>query len=417
MGTMHGSTQLSRLRRRFILTALIAFTVVLTIICVIINLWNYHLICQRADDMINLIYENGAPPSKPSRPTTPSTSGLRITAETPFKTRYFIVTFNKNGEIDSLDASHIAMIDKSDIKTMASEILKGSQQRGFQGTYRFALFNSDDTSTVVVLDCIGDLDAFTLFRNITIIVCATCVVITLGLLIPLSKRAMQPFMANSERQRRFVTDASHELKTPISIISANNDLTEQLSGPTPWTESTRRQIKRIDQLVKDLVELSRADETLDETASKIDLSLIAQETVDEFSPLARAAGKDVETTIESALCVLGNKTELERLIGILFDNAIKYCDGEEPIRFELKNFRHHAQIVISNPCSNLSPADIDHIFDRFYRADPSRARATGSYGIGLALARAIVQKHEGDIQAELKGRIVRFLITFPLYRA
>ena len=417
MGTGHGNAQSSRLRTRFILTAAIAFSIALTVVCFTINLWNYHLVCQRADDMVDLISENGSAPSEPPQPDSQSDSGLRITAETPFETRYFIATFDEDGTISSLDASHIAAIDNSDMISMASEILGEPRQRGFYSTYRFATFTASDSLTVIVLDCTGDLDSFELFRNVSVAVCAACVVVALALLIPLSKRAVRPFATNLERQRRFVTDASHELKTPIAIISANNDFTEQLSGPTQWTESTRHQIERIDGLVRDLVELSRADEPLDDAASRMDLSRVAREVCSSFSPLALAAGKTLNPSIEAALNVMGNEAELERLVGILLDNAIKYSDGEGPIRLELKSAGHHAQLVVSNPCSNLSPDDIDHIFDRFYRSDSSRARATGSYGIGLALAQSIVLKHGGDIRAKLGEGSVSFLVTLPLLRA
>lgn len=302
--------------------------------------------------------------------------------------------------------------------SMAREILEGAQSGGFHGTYRFAVFQGDDLVTIVVLDCAGDLDSLELFRNVSIAVCAVCALIALALLVPLSRQAVRPFVVNLERQRRFVTDASHELKTPLAIISANNDLTEQISGPTKWTESTRRQIERVDGLVRGLVELSRADEPLDETAaSTVDLSRVVRAACDDFAPLALAAEKDLGSTVEDGLSVRGSEPELERLVGILLDNAIKYCDGAGPIRLELRGARRRAQIVVSNPCSTLSADDIDRIFDRFYRADTSRARATGSYGIGLALARAIAERHGGSVRAELDGGSVRFLVTLPLCRA
>lgn len=417
MGTRRGDARSSRLRRRFILTATGAFSVALAVVCAAINLWSYHLVCQRADDMIDLIYENGEAPSEPSRSDSSNGLGLRITAETPFRTRYFVVAFDEAERIVSLDSSHIAAIDHSGMASMTHEILELSQRRGFQGAYRFARFDEDGLSTIIVLDCTGDLDFFELFRNASVAVCATCVVIALVLLVPLSRRAVRPFADNLERQRRFVTDASHELKTPVAIISANNDLTERLGGPTQWTESTRRQIERIDGLVRDLVELSRADEPLDEAAaSRVDLSRVASEACDDIAPLALASGKSLSTAIGDAVCVTGIEAELKRLVGALLDNAVKYCTDEGPIRLELRGTGRRALLVVSNPCSNLSPDDVDHVFDRFYRSDPSRTRSTGSYGVGLSLARAIARKHGGDIRAKLEGGSVSFLVTLPLCR-
>lgn len=423
MGAARGSDQISRrLRRRFILVASGAFSIALVVICVTINLWNYRLVSQRADGMLNLIHENGGIPSESPQAGATDAIDLRITAETPFQTRYFTVTLNRDGSLESLDASHVAAIGDAKMVALAREAVESGGSRGFRGSYRFAVFEEGASQTVVVLDCSGDMAAFELFLAVSIAVCGACALIALVALIPLSRLAARPFAENQERQRRFVTDASHELKTPVAIIAANNDLIEQTNGPNQWTESTRAQVERADALIKDLVELARADEPLDAaTRVPVDLSSVTNRTCDAFAPLAQASEKDVELQVEDGLHVMGNEAELEHLAGILLDNAIKYCEGTGPIRLTLSCARRHAgkeaRLVVSNPCSNLSGKDVRHLFDRFYRSDSSRSTGTGGYGIGLALARAITHKHGGTIRAKLDEGGVSFVVTLPLVRA
>lgn len=425
MGAAHGSDLFSRrLRRRFILAASGAFSVALLIICITINLWNYHLIGQRADAMLDLIHGSGEVPSEPPQSGSSAATDLRITAETPFQTRYFTVRLSQSGSLETLDASHVAAIGDSEMVSMAREALEGGRSRGFfHGSYRFAVYEEEGESlSVVVLDCSGDIEALELFLTVSIGVCGACALIALALLLPLSRLVVRPFAANQERQRRFVTDASHELKTPVAIIAANNDLIEQTGGQNQWTESTRTQIRRASALISDLVELARADESPDATPrAPVNLSSVTVGARDAFVPLAEAGGKELDCEVEDGLSVMGDAAELERLLGILLDNAIKYCEGSGPIRVVLDDVRRRtgrgARLVVSNPCTNLSAEDVEHVFDRFYRADASRSTGTGGHGIGLALARAIVRRHGGDIRAQLGEGVVSFVVTLPLARA
>lgn len=422
MSIVRDSDQFSRLRLRFIITAAGAFSIALLIICATINLWNYSLISQQADSMIDLIHESGEVPSQPPQPSSADTSGLRITAETPFQTRFFTVAVSKNGDSTVCDSSHIAAVEESEMVAIAHNILERARSRGFYESYRYAVFDEGDSLTIVVLDRSSDINAFESFLAVSIAVCGACALIALLLLVPLSKRAVKPFLENQERQRRFVTDASHELKTPIAIISANNDLIEQINEPNQWTESTRAQIKRVDEPIRNFIELARSDEPLDQrTCSTIDLSRLALSATEAVTPLEEADGKHIEREVEDDIVITGNTDELERLIGILLDNAIKHYEGTGPIRLSLHHSKRRtarkAELIVTNPCSNLSYDDTARLFDRFYRADSSRSRGTGGYGIGLALAQAIATKHGGSISAELGKGSVNFVVVLPFARS
>lgn len=413
---------LPRLRRRLVLAAVGSAALALAAICLAINVLNYALTCQRADGMAEVIHDNGGIPLHPSNRSPSLPAGMGSLAEMPYRTRYFTVTLDDEGGTVSLDTSHVAAVDATEALDMAREILAGGRLTGFRGSYRFSVFDDGGGErTVVVLDCSTALDALQAFQGASAAVWAVCILITLALVIPLSARAIRPFEENATRQRRFVADASHEIKTPIAIISANNDLIERLDGPNRWTESTRTQVERIDGLVRGLMDLARAEEPPDRSSiGPVDLSRVADDACGEFQPLSDARGEALVRKLEEGVTVTGSTDDMERLVGILLDNAIKYCEGAGPVVLELASARRRgrrvAVLTVSNPCSALSEGDADLIFDRFYRADPSRSRDTGSYGIGLALARAIVGNHGGSISAEVARGSVSLVVTLPLRR-
>lgn len=420
MGRARRRDPVVRLRQRFVIASFGAISVALIIICTAINVWNYLTICQRADDMTELIYRYGGVPDRAVIKNSKELVAESFTAETPFETRYFIAVFDEKGELTSLDAEHIAALDQAERKDMARELAAGDEQTGFRDQYRFAVFSEAGQTTVVVLDCFGDLHASTNFRRGSIAVCGTCALIALALLIPFSRRAVSPIARNLESQRRFVTDASHELKTPIAIIAANNDLLEDLEGENRWTQSTRAQVERLNHLVNGLVELARAEEPLDNAAiTPVDLSDVVRRACTEASPLAEVEGKVLACTVEDAVVVNGSELELAALTRALLDNAVKYCTGAGPIDVALAHdpaARSRVHLTVSNPCSNLSPDDMPHLFDRFWRSDTSRARKTGGYGIGLAMVQAVARKHRGGVGARLENGRVTFTVTLPAAR-
>lgn len=219
-----------------------------------------------------------------------------------------------------------------------------------------------------------------------------------------------------EVRRRFVSDASHELKTPLAIISANTGLLSASLGENQWLESTRAQVGRLDRLIQNLIELARTEEALpDEAAAPVPLGRVAERALEDFRPLAEAAGKTLDGRIEPELVLPGVEDNLARLCALLLDNAVKYCDEGGAIRLTLARRGRWAVLSVSNPCAGLDAAQLPRLFDRFYRADSSRARSSGGYGIGLSTARAIVARHHGRLTARLSGGTVTFTAVLPLF--
>jgi hypothetical protein len=292
---------------------------------------------------------------------------------------------------------------------------KPFDSRGYVDHYRFGLFPSEDGgSTMIVMECFLMLQAADNMLLITVLIFLVCALIVFLLLLFFSGRAIRPFAENLERQRQFVTDASHELKTPLSILSADLDLLSNPCGESRWLESARTQIARLDRLIKDLVELARTEERIEgDTVEEFSVTEIAQASVDAFQPAAEADGKTLVSEIGADINTKGVRDNFFCLFSILLDNAVKYCDPEGTIRLSLSQHGKNIYISVSDPCKGIDTAQLSRYFDRFYRVDPSRSRSTGGYGIGLSTAKAIVIRHHGHIANSYADGVITFTAKIP----
>ena len=406
------------LRRRFLLIAMASLAGTLTLLCLAINLGYRHMVTQRADAAVEMLHQTGGAFQIPDAPVDPAAhGGFQVTPETPFETRYFIVHLTENREVTEVDAEHIAALDRRMVVEWVGNILDGGKHSGYTSYYRYGVFaEPDGGTTIVVLDCFLQLQGAGGVLRISLLAAGVCLLTVFLLLLLLSRRVTRPFVENLERQRQFVTDASHELKTPLAIISANTGLLSASLGENQWLESTRAQVGRLDRLIQNLIELARTEEALpDEAAAPVPLGRVAERALEDFRPLAEAAGKTLDGRIEPELVLPGVEDNLARLCALLLDNAVKYCDEGGAIRLTLARRGRWAVLSVSNPCAGLDAAQLPRLFDRFYRADSSRARSSGGYGIGLSTARAIVARHHGRLTARLSGGTVTFTAVLPLF--
>ena len=215
-----------------------------------------------------------------------------------------------------------------------------------------------------------------------------------------------------QKQKQFITDAGHELKTPLAIISANTEVLEMCEGENEWLTSIKNQTVRMDGLVKNLVTLAKADESkIKRQTAKFNLSKAVSETASGFETAAKLANRNFAINVTESIYYRGEESELRQLISILCDNAIKYSDEQGIISLNLYKSGKSVVIEMYNTCEYVDPESVKSIFDRFYRADQSRSRETGGYGIGLSIAKAIVERHRGKIRAFTNGTTA---ITFKI---
>ena len=394
---------LKKLRDRFILSATAAFAIVMLMLVVGINALNYTMTAGRQDEMLAGIMEyermrGSRPPGKaPMISDMPWADG----PEADYTTRFFIVHCSAKGEITDIFHEHISSVDQEKIRRKVEKILSGNREKGYWEDYRYMVRQEENGFKIVFLNVFRDRRLVRSLLWISVVTALVSLSVVFALTALFSGRAIQPYLRNIERQKRFITDAGHELKTPLTSISTSADILAMELDGDEWVRNIQKQTARMTRLVSDLVALSRLDEeTPFPEKTEFSVSDAAWETAEAFAPLAEAGGKSWTQRIEENLRLTGDCAAVQRLLSILLDNAVRYSAEGGFISLEV--CRRHNRIVleVSNTCGPLPLPDLDRLFDRFYRPDESRSSAAGGTGIGLSMARAIAEAHGGKITAE-----------------
>ena len=406
---------LKKLKFRFILLAMISMTATLIIAFAAVNITLRMQITENTDSIIDMLYENGG--QFPLFNYAEEKSGQLFRSETPYRTRYYAAYITSDGTLVRADFSHIALSNIDAITAQIDEIARSKKQRGYIERYRFGKFEYSEGFMVIGVDCTSDLVTVDLLAAVTLVTIITCVVIVLVLLLVFSGRVLRPFEENREKQRRFITDAGHELKTPIAIIRSNTEVLEMTDGESKWLTNIKQQTERMSKLVKGLVELSKMDEqTLSEKEKqRVILSEIVTNSAESFRVPAESKGIAIETDIAPDIAVMGDLEDIVRVTGILLDNAIKYTDDRKLLSVKLFTRSKKAVLKISNSCAGLDRESVPKFFDRFYRGDSSRSSQTGGYGIGLSMALMIIKNHKGRLTASYSDdEIITFTAELSL---
>lgn len=398
-----------RLQRRFILISTVAVLSVVVLVFGVIFVLNISSMNRNMDMLADRVSEGGGrfPDSFDEHPrfdNIPPKSEPNfdfITPETPFSTRHFTVFFNENGEVSETFTESIYAIDADMAIQYAERAVNDKNDRGWIQSYRYKIFSTDFGIGVVFVD--GSMSRSVLMQSTTIagVVLIACAALVLILIFILSKKAVKPIAESYEKQKQFVTDANHELKTPLTLILANVDIAEAELGQNEWLNDIRSEGHRMTELVNQLVALSRIDEDGHKmNVTEVSLGELVADTVSEFELLAKERGKALAAVVDKQITYLGDEALLHRLVGILMDNAIKYCDNGGEIGVTL----HHGRrivLTVENTYAAVGEIELNRLFDRFYRADKART-FTGGYGVGLSMAKAIVENHKGEITAYKK---------------
>lgn len=246
---------------------------------------------------------------------------------------------------------------------------------------------------------------------------AAALLLLLGVSILLARWATAPVARAWQQQRQFLSDASHELKTPLTVILSNAELLEAAplgERPARWADNIRSEAKRMRSLVEEMLTLARADNAVRSAVmAETSLSDLATDCVLAFEPVAFEAGKPLESDVAPDVTVLGDGDKLRQLVGVLLDNAIKYGRDGGTITLTLRRTDRQARLTVSNPGDPIPPDQLRRLFERFYRADASRGEQTG-FGLGLPIAASIASEHRGTLKAESDAASTRFLFTMPL---
>ena len=404
-----------KLQRKFIAITMVSVTLVMLVLGVSINVINYISTNNDLNTRLEMIFENEGSvpqfsvPGKPGQRHDP-----HFTAETPFSTRYFVLRYTESGKLVNANMKNIAAVDEEDVETYLSIAVEHGEGFGYSGNYKFYVAATGDKHFMAIfLDCYDELRTFQTFAAVSLLVVLACVVLVFVLVVLLSKRAIAPTIQSIEKQKQFITDASHELKTPLTVINTSLKVLEMDTGNSKWIDKIQGQTDKLSRLVNDLVTLSRLDEEKPTMQiSEFDISAAVSEVAGSFRDYAAAKGHILEIEIVPDLLYRGDEAAIRQLTSILMDNAVKYADPGSIIRLFLKNEKKGFILTTENLCSSFDDRDATKLFDRFYRADRSRSGQTAGFGIGLSIARSITEAHGGAIAInQIQDGVVQFVVT------
>lgn len=386
------------LRRKFVATSVASVAVVIILMASTLNFINYYKMGQRVDDSL---YEA----SKSSALVTIFSDGeedmivtKNTASKTPNNNGFSIAKIDENKNVIRSYRDDVLIKGKDDLQKLVTDAVNESSTSGYVGTYRYLKVNNDAGNLVLLLNTQRDLDSFHAFMRNSIIVSSIVILSVFILLVLISKKVIAPIQQSYQKQKQFITDASHELKTPLAIIRSNTDVLELENGDSKWTKNIQNQVDRLTSLVNSLVVFSRMEEKDTVEKAKFNLSESLHARIDDFEELASFQKKHIIADIDNNIYYRGEQQAIVQLMDILLENAIKYATKETNINVTLKKNKKYATMKISNQ-ANVKKGDLRKVFDRFYRLDESRNSTIKGYGIGLSMAKLITEKHKEVIKA------------------
>lgn len=412
---------MKKIRRNFIVIAMLSMFLVLTIIITALNYINYQKMGGNLDDITHILemgngsfYESPDPSDEDHDPSGhspddnfPQTHNKvpeppkSISEETPYQTRYFTVRYDASGTIYATSVGHISAVDAAQARAYAAKVYDAAPNTGFIDIYRYRTVKSGDRVLCIFIDAEKELSTYRGSLMTSIAISAAGLFSVFLLLCFFSKLILRPVEESYRKQKQFLTDAGHELKTPLTIIDANTEVLEMEIGSSKWLDSTRNQVIRLTNMVKQFTALAKMDEAQGFLQkARFSLSQVLNETVDLFIPVATSTHRTLQVSCAEDLYYVGDEEQFRQLFCLLLDNAIKYSTPDSRIELTLCKHGKHLCFTIFNECEGIAKGSQDILFERFYRSDSSRNSSTGGSGIGLSIAHSIVENHKGSIHAE-----------------
>lgn len=414
-----------RLRLQFIVVATIAVSIMLISVIGILNASKYATSEKRINKILDLLSENNG--VLPDEEVVEKILGRKTNPDIIVQYRYFSAYVDSTNKVITMNTEHIANLSETDVIFYIRKILSGKNRYGnFTTTdgqkfaYKLSL-HEDDSKLIVVLDTTSYIEDRADLIDTSVFIFFSNLVFFIIIFVIFSGKVMMPFMENYRNQKAFITNAGHELKTPLAIISANNELCEMIGGENEWTKSTKEQVERMTDLINRLVVLARFEEKSEEKSDvaekNINFSDIVTKSANSFKSMAIKGGKNFESNIQKNLCISGDDGAIYELVNILIDNANKYCDDGGTVGVGL--LQHgitfkKAKLVVYNTYKSGKGVDYSRFFERFYREDKSHNSNVSGYGVGLSIAGNIVKRHKGKIHISYKNDTIYFNVYFNM---
>ncbi len=399
---------IKKLRRKFILISALSVFFVLFVTIASINISNIALIESNASNSLVQIVDKGPKPDEgPGNPGGGAPSELK-------QEHYFVVSFQPDGTIKETDNRQMFILTKEECEELARKVYSAELTGGKYGNFRYLKSSKGDGVTYVgFVDIKERLDSFKNFLLVSSLVSLGAYAVLIALIVVASKFAFKSTEEAYIKQKRFITNASHELKTPITVISTDLDLIEMDHGKSEWSESIRDQLGRLIEMTNQLVTLSKFEEEDPSRFPFNDFSVneVCKKAVESFAPSFKKEGIKFAYNVTGNLTMHGNKTLIDELVHIFLDNSLKYTGGEAKSSYFVvsENNKGKIEFRFSNTIAKDDEVDIKQVMERFYRSPSTRKEGSG---VGLSIAQEIINLHKGKVSIDKNGSTIAFLIVF-----
>lgn len=404
------------LRSRFILIVMESFLVVLVLILLGTNLMNRRNVYNGIDARLTYLAESNMGPPMGMVMSTPQIVRGWVdlnSAGIMNETSYFIFTEYTTGSILSHQLEMLSLMTGTDASQLIPELLAGTHTHGNIGSYRYFVAARETPYKIVFMNCESEFSSIRSLWRTSLLVGFASFALVLLLVALLSRHAIRPFEQNIENQKRFISNASHELKTPLGIIMSDIDMQVLESGESEWLQNAQLQADHLALLIEQLTTYSLLSEKSRQNADlPVDFSALTEMIAEEIRPLSLASGQRFTTEIAADIPVYGNEDALRTMLSVLLDNAVKYTPVGGEISLTLSRDKKTV-VQIKNSCAHVDKAELPHLFERFYRGAEHRADQDG-HGLGLSIASEIAALYDGAIRAEAPDEHhILFIVELP----
>ncbi|MGN1276741.1 MAG: sensor histidine kinase [Floccifex sp.] len=392
------------IQKKFIKTAMIAITTLLTIMLVLLNaIVLYSNIKDIQNTLLALSNQNEI------KERTPRIFNREMTKDDLLSSIYFTVYLDNNYNLVSIDLNRISSISVQE----ASAFIEKTENKQFGRISHFVFKKQQNLNGIQIIF----LDITHTQINLLKVIISSCIAGILGwicmffFVVYLSKKAIVPIEENIQKQKEFISNASHEIKTPLSIILSNIDAMELYNGENKWSMAIRKQVKRLNGLMNQLLMVSKVEEETKWEVKSISISNLLMAVIEDFEASFEQKQLLLKKEIQDC-CLNSNLQQMQMLFSILIDNAIKYANPASVIQIQLYSKSNQMTFIIQNECENKP--NLDKIFDRFYRGDENRSQSVPGYGMGCSVAKTIVEHLNGEIHVSFENNRIQFIVSIPL---
>lgn len=405
---------IKELRRKFVLTSMLAVSILLLLLLGAINILNYRSMNEDTDKTLRMLssYEGDVSnleqrPEQREDNLPPVRFGMegKNNYDAFLSSNFFVVRFAGSGEVTYVDTRRTSAVSEDEAQSLAKEVCESGKDSGKSGRYKYLMTDSKNVGgkVVVFLDVSDEYISSVRVLLLSIGMGILFWLLILMLVILMSKKAIEPVAESIEKQKQFITNAGHELKTPIAIIQSNTEAMELYNGESKWSRNIKDQVIRLTNLVQNLLVLSRLDEQMPGQMEEVRFSELVTTFLNQFRQSFEEKNIVLHTEIPSGIRIHADKAQIEQLISIFMDNAVKYANENGTVEVRLEKRAKHVIFEIENTCEQLPDVMPQKLFERFYRGDTSHNQKSGGYGIGLSMAKSIAEQNKGTIAAKYSG--------------